>query len=157
MAGDQKIGDAFEKIRLEVLMQPRDPGAIKNEITAMRRKMREAHKAKAGQFDVKQGPGGMIDIEFIVQYFLISYMNKYQQLTENIGNIALLKQFSELSLMASKDAALLIEAYRNFRKVIHRNTLQSLEAAIMVDDKADENVLQLANEVAALWQKLMEE
>ena len=157
VAGDQKIGDAFEKIRLEVLMQPRDPGAIKNEITAMRRKMREAHKAKAGQFDVKQGPGGMIDIEFIVQYFLLSYMNKYQQLTENIGNIALLKQFSELSLMASKDAALLIEAYRNFRKVIHRNTLQSLEAAIMVDDKADENVLQLANEVAALWQKLMEE
>lgn len=157
VAGDQKIGEAFEKIRLEVLMQPRDPVAIKKEITAMRSKMREAHKAKGGQFDVKQGPGGMIDIEFIVQYFLLSYMNKYQQLTENIGNIALLKHFSELSLMASKDVALLIDAYRNFRKVIHRNTLQSLEAVVMVDDKEDQNVLQLANEVAAIWRKLMEE
>lgn len=156
VAGDEKIGEAFEKIRLEVLMQPRDVEAIKKEITAMRSKMREAHKAKAGQFDVKQGSGGMIDIEFVVQYFLLIYMNKYHQLTENIGNIALLKQLSELKLMTIEDAELLIDAYRSFRKIIHRNMLQSLEAVVMVEDKEDQNVLQLASQVAALWRKLME-
>lgn len=156
VAGDANIGKAFENIRLNVLTQSRDARTLKNEIVAMREKMREAHQSKVGQFDVKHGLGGMIDVEFMVQYFVLAYASKYVQLTENIGNIALLRRFAELDFLTNDASSLLIEAYRAFRQSIHRSKLQSVEAVVRVDDDNGREILQYAAQVAALWRKLMQ-
>jgi glutamate-ammonia-ligase adenylyltransferase len=156
VAGDEKIGAAFEKIRLNVLMQTRDQEKLRKEIASMRARMREAHKAKAGQLDVKQGLGGMIDIEFIVQFFVLSYAQQYPQVTENIGNIALLKRFAELKLMSEETATLLIDAYLDYRKIIHRSKLQAVEAVVMLADKDHAMTLQHAHAVAGVWQTFMQ-
>lgn len=155
VAGDQEIGEAFESIRLQVLEQVRDVKVLKNDIANMREKMREVHPAKVGQFDVKHGFGGIIDVEFLVQYLLLSYMSNYQQLTENIGNIALIKRCAELKLLTQEEAELLIEAYRAFRQIIHRSKLQSEDAVVLTSQESQQSVLQLANAVAMLWQRKM--
>lgn len=155
VAGDAVIGRAFERIRLDVLTQARETHTLKHEIVSMREKMREAHKPKVGQFDVKHGLGGIIDVEFIVQFFLLNYASQYLPLTENIGNIGLIKRMENLGLMSEADAKILVQAYRAFRKNIHRSKLNSVEAVVLTDDQTDEDIVQHATQVAALWVRLM--
>jgi [glutamine synthetase] adenylyltransferase / [glutamine synthetase]-adenylyl-L-tyrosine phosphorylase len=119
-AGDVRVGEAFERIRKEVLRQRRELPELKREVIAMRKKMLDAHPNSSGLFDIKHDRGGLIDVEFIVQYLILGYACKHQELTNNIGNIALLKLAGTLGLinMASAEAAL--AAYREFRRTQHR-------------------------------------
>jgi glutamate-ammonia-ligase adenylyltransferase len=91
--------------------------------------MREAHPAREGEFDLKQDPGGMIDIEFIVQYLVLRYAFEYSQLTANAGNIALLRVCGELGLIDPVLAAGAADAYRLMRKLQHQVRLQGQENA----------------------------
>ena len=90
-AGDTEVGAAFERIRQEVLCQARDLDALRREILSMRRKMLDGHPNDTGLFDIKHDRGGMVDIEFIVQYLVLAHAHAYPQLTANVGNLALLK------------------------------------------------------------------
>lgn len=150
VAGDAAIGAAFEQIRHDIISQPRDVAALKRDIVHMRDKMREAHKPKAGLFDVKQGAGGIIDVEFIVQYLVLAHAANYPQLTENIGNIGLLGRCAELGLIASATTAEQVAAaYREYRTIIHHVKLQGAEAVVPVEQ------LQAEREAAIqLWQRL---
>ncbi|MFJ2987683.1 bifunctional [glutamate--ammonia ligase]-adenylyl-L-tyrosine phosphorylase/[glutamate--ammonia-ligase] adenylyltransferase [Collimonas sp. NPDC087041] len=128
-AGDAAIGERFETLREEVLRQERDPIVLQREVQEMRQKMRDAHPNRSDRFDLKHDAGGMIDIEFIVQYLILRHAAAYPQLTADIGNIALLKLCGELGLI---DAALSVEvadAYRTFRKLQHQIRLQGEERA----------------------------
>ena len=87
VAGDSNIGKAFDTIRNEVMTQARDMQKLKVEVIAMREKMRAAQVLSEDMFDIKHSVGGIIDVEFIVQYLVLAYAKKYPQLTENIGNI----------------------------------------------------------------------
>ena len=70
----------------------------------MREKLHRAHPNKSELFDVKHDRGGMIDIEFVVQYLVLAHAARHAQLTKNLGNIALLGMAAELGLL-SKDVA----------------------------------------------------
>jgi [glutamine synthetase] adenylyltransferase / [glutamine synthetase]-adenylyl-L-tyrosine phosphorylase len=146
-AGDAAIGARFEAIREKVLRLPRDLDKLKQEVLAMRQKMRDAHPARAPRFDLKHDAGGMIDIEFIVQYLVLGYASQHPKLTGDIGNIALLKLCGELGLI---DLALGIEvanAYRTFRKLQHQERLQGIERARV---EAERIAVEAAN-VRRLW------
>ncbi|MGC7477989.1 hypothetical protein ACPWQS_24090, partial [Pandoraea pneumonica] len=67
-AGDETIGATFENIRAQVLATPREALALAQEIVAMRRKVLEGHPNGTKLFDLKHDRGGMVDIEFTVQY-----------------------------------------------------------------------------------------
>jgi len=120
VAGDSRIGNAFERIRKEVLRQWRDPAKLKREVLAMREKMFEAHPNSSRLFDVKHDRGGIIDVEFIVQYLILGHACDHSGLTDNIGNIALLKLAGELGLVSVAAAQRVLVAYREFRRVQHR-------------------------------------
>ena len=62
----------------------------------------------------------MVEIEFLTQYFILAYSAKYTQLTANIGNIALLQLLAKLNLLPEQDARTLVEAYRFYRSLQHR-------------------------------------
>lgn len=127
-AGDAAIGARFEQIRCQVLRQARpDEAALKREVLAMRRRMAEAYPSRGDLFDLKQDAGGMIDIEFIVQYLVLRHAAAYAELTGNVGNIALLKLCAGLGLIDAALAGAVADAYRALRKLQHQLRLQGQE------------------------------
>ncbi|QGZ41466.1 glutamate-ammonia-ligase adenylyltransferase [Pseudoduganella flava] len=127
-AGDTGIGRRFEEIRCEVLRTPRVTGLdLMREVLAMRRRMHDAYPSRPESFDLKQDAGGMIDIEFIVQYLVLQHAGAHRELTGNLGNIALLRICGELGLIDAALAAQVGDAYRAMRKLQHQIRLQGGE------------------------------
>ncbi|MDP3671959.1 MAG: bifunctional [glutamate--ammonia ligase]-adenylyl-L-tyrosine phosphorylase/[glutamate--ammonia-ligase] adenylyltransferase [Telluria sp.] len=130
-AGDAAIGARFEQIREKVLRKDRSAQAaqLRDEVLKMRRKMRDAHPGRAELFDLKHDAGGMIDIEFMVQYLVLRHAAQYPQLTANSGNIALLRLCGELGLIDPVLAGAVGDAYRAMRRLQHQARLQGQDAA----------------------------
>ena len=147
IAGDPNICKAFEQVRIEVLSQPRDLKELKKSVIEMREKMRASHKPQAGLFDIKHEAGGIIDVEFLVQFLVLSHANKHPELTENIGNIALLKLLASLDIIEPEEAENVSIAYREYRKMQHALKLQG-----MTHSRVD-NLLVAAHSIAVvtLW------
>ncbi|QKT03233.1 bifunctional [glutamate--ammonia ligase]-adenylyl-L-tyrosine phosphorylase/[glutamate--ammonia-ligase] adenylyltransferase [Ectothiorhodospiraceae bacterium 2226] len=152
VAGDPLIADGFGKVRAEVLSRARDAAALREDVRAMRARMREALAAPAAAgFDLKQGAGGIADIEFMVQYGVLSWAHKHPALLRYTDNIRLLAGFAEAGLLPPEQAQLLSDAYRTFRARLHRLTLQGLPPVVPADEYAAER-----EAVSRVWQTLME-
>ncbi|QJD99072.1 bifunctional [glutamate--ammonia ligase]-adenylyl-L-tyrosine phosphorylase/[glutamate--ammonia-ligase] adenylyltransferase [Massilia forsythiae] len=132
-AGDAAIGARFEAIREQVLRRDRSDAAgadkLRADVTAMRRRMRDAHPSHGGRFDLKQDEGGMIDIEFINQYLVLRHAAAHPRLTANTGNIALLRLSAGLGLVDADLAEGAADAYRTMRRLQHQVRLQGQENA----------------------------
>ena len=124
VGGDPAIGHSFDLIRAEMLRRERDLPRLRDEIVAMREKMLAAHPNTSGTFDIKHDRGGLIDVEFIVQYLVLGHSHRYAELTGNIGNLALLKLAAELKLIGRDDALAAHDAYRSLRRLQHALRLQ---------------------------------
>jgi glutamate-ammonia-ligase adenylyltransferase len=149
-AGDVTIGSRFEEIREKVLQQHRDEKKLRDEVLAMRRKLHTAHPNRSGRFDLKHDAGGMIDIEFMVQYLVLRHASGHPRLTADIGNIALLKLCGELGLIDASLSGSVANAYRKYRKMQHQIRLQG-------EDRARVDGARVANEsadVSALWKSI---
>ncbi|MBW9334027.1 bifunctional [glutamate--ammonia ligase]-adenylyl-L-tyrosine phosphorylase/[glutamate--ammonia-ligase] adenylyltransferase [Herbaspirillum sp. RU 5E] len=149
-AGDAAIGERFEALRERVLRQPRDVNKLEEEVMSMRRRMRDAHPNRSMMFDLKHDEGGMIDIEFMVQYLVLRHACDHPQLTGDIGNIALLKLAGQLGLIDALLAAEAANAYRLFRKLQHQIRLQG-------SDRAHIDAIRVEHEracVIRLWQQV---
>jgi glutamate-ammonia-ligase adenylyltransferase len=149
-AGDAAIGERFEAIRQQVLRQDRSGRAaeLRDEVVKMRRRMHAAYPSRDGRFDLKQDEGGMIDIEFIVQYLVLLHAAHHPQLTANVGNIALLGLCGELGLIDAGLALGAADAYRLLRRLQHQVRLQGQDNARV--DRA--LVAPQADTVLRLWQ-----
>ncbi|MCB5189553.1 bifunctional [glutamate--ammonia ligase]-adenylyl-L-tyrosine phosphorylase/[glutamate--ammonia-ligase] adenylyltransferase [Methylobacillus arboreus] len=149
-AGSQAIGAIFERIRKEVLCQPRDKQTLAAEVVAMRQKMHQAHPNHGDLFDLKHDSGGIVDVEFIVQYLVLAHAQQYPELTRNLGNIALLEILGRLGLVDAALAHQVAQAYRDYRRCQHAIRLQG-------DSKARVPLAKVEAEVAAvrdLWQQV---
>ncbi len=128
VAGDTDVGRGFDAIREEILRQPRDRAKLKEEVLAMRQKMIDANASDAetvarGEFDIKQDPGGIIDVEFIIQYLVLGHAHEHPELTGNLGNIALLGIAARLGLIPAALAEPVQNAYRDYRRLQHAKRL----------------------------------
>ena len=85
----------------------------------MREKIHAAHPNKSELFDVKHDRGGMIDIEFTVQFLVLAHAHRHAELTQNLGNIALLGMAAKLELIPAAPAEDCRNAYRKFRRLQH--------------------------------------
>jgi glutamate-ammonia-ligase adenylyltransferase len=130
-AGDSAIGARFEAVREEVLRQDRSSRELelREEVVKMRKRMHEAHPGRSDSFDLKHDDGGMIDIEFIVQYLVLRHAFLHPQLTANKGNIALLRMCGELGLIDPALAEGAADAYRLMRRLQHQVRLQGQDNA----------------------------
>ncbi|HMW16907.1 MAG TPA: bifunctional [glutamate--ammonia ligase]-adenylyl-L-tyrosine phosphorylase/[glutamate--ammonia-ligase] adenylyltransferase [Accumulibacter sp.] len=119
-AGDAAVGEQFEAIRAEILRQPRDPAVLRDEVLAMRQRMLEQHASRSEEFfDIKHDRGGLIDVEFIVQYLVLGHAHQHAELCGNLGNIALLAIAADLGLIDGALAIPVRDAYRHFRHQQH--------------------------------------
>ena len=123
VVGNKQVGVTFENTRKEILCKPRNRIALKQEIMRMRERMLDVHPNPTVLFDIKHDRGGIIDVEFIVQYLVLGYACQYPLLTGNIGNIALLKLAGELGLIPLAIANKVRSVYREFRRIQHRQRL----------------------------------
>ncbi|WP_025918073.1 bifunctional [glutamate--ammonia ligase]-adenylyl-L-tyrosine phosphorylase/[glutamate--ammonia-ligase] adenylyltransferase [Herminiimonas sp. CN] len=147
-AGDTGIGARFEAVRENVLRQIRAEAQLKQDILQMRTKLRAAHPNRSALFDLKHDAGGMIDIEFIVQFLVLQHAAEHPQLTANFGNIALLKTCGALGLIDPALAEAVASAYRDFRKMQHNIRLQGSDRARV----EPEEVASRADAVKRLWE-----
>ena len=129
VAGDAAIGAEFEAERRAILSLARDAGKLNADVVAMRRRMYVAHPNRSGLFDLKHDPGGMVDIEFSVQYLVLAHAHAHPQLAQNAGNIALLKLAAELRLVSTVAAGTAADAYREYRRLQHQIRLSGAREA----------------------------
>lgn len=128
VAGDSNVAQRFAEIKREVLMLSRDQQTLRDEVYTMRHKMLD-NKLGSGNLDIKHARGGIIDVEFCVQYLVLAHSARYPELADNVGNIALLHRAAEAGLIDKTLAAQCRDAYRCYRRLQHRQRLNQQEAA----------------------------
>ena len=121
--GNTALQARFEAVRTGVITSPRDQTALREEIHSMRERVRASHKTKAQVFDVKHSPGGMVDIEFAVQFLVLAHSHVHPALRANSGNIALLQAAQDAGLLSGDIGANAAQAYRALRQVQHSTRL----------------------------------
>jgi len=140
-------------VRAEVLGQKRNVENLRNEILEMRHKVHAGHPNPSSEFDLKHDAGGMVDIEFIVQFLVLAYAHQHPQLIGNLGNIALLRIAGELKLIDQASAQSVGDAYRLLRSKQHRLRLDGAEKTRVVLEGNPEMIL-ARDAVLALWQEI---
>ena len=148
-AGDPAVGEQFEAIRVEILRRPRDLNRLREEVLSMRKRMLDQHASRSEEdFDIKHDRGGLIDVEFIVQYLILGHAHAHPRLCGNLGNLALLGMAAELGLIPGDLAAGTRSAYRDFRRMQHALRLNAGRRARV--ERA--SVARRIAAVRALWQ-----
>ncbi|WP_293660515.1 bifunctional [glutamate--ammonia ligase]-adenylyl-L-tyrosine phosphorylase/[glutamate--ammonia-ligase] adenylyltransferase [Rhodoferax sp. OV413] len=145
--GSAELAARFDAVREAVIASPRDARALREEIHAMRDTVRASHPVKEGWFDVKHSPGGMVDIEFAVQYLVLSAGGAHPELLANAGNIGLLQRAQACGLLPApvgENAAL---AYRQLRQIQHTARLNEAPTQVPADQPLTPQEAGLA-----LWQ-----
>jgi glutamate-ammonia-ligase adenylyltransferase len=147
-AGDPAVGARFEAIRCEILRQPRDLAKLREEVVAMRKKMIDAHASGSdSEFGLKHDPGGIVDVEFIVQYLVLGHAHRHPDLTGNLGNIALLRMAGELGLIDRQQGEAAGNAYREYRRLQHAKRLSATPKARIERESVEPQIAA----VRALW------
>ena len=148
VCGDAAIGAAFEALRREVLCLPRDAGTLGEEVVAMREKMHAGHVNDSALFDLKHDRGGIVDVEFSVQYLVLRHCAAHPELADNVGNIALLQRAGAAGLIPADLAKAAADAYRELRRQQHAIKLSGAEFA-RVPPSAVENVRDVVSALRA--------
>jgi len=129
--GDPLLIDTFNQVRRNILTRSRHIGRLRKEVLDMRERLRKGMlKATAGMFDLRQDRGGMVDIEFLVQYLLLSNAHEFEELTTWTDNVRILRTLSVAGVIDDNTAHLLRDAYLIFRSALHRLSLKEQPALV---------------------------
>ncbi len=151
ICGDTAVKQHFENTRKETLCIPRNKEKLKQEISSMREKMRNEHKRQdQGLFDIKQGNGGIVDIEFLVQYLVLLNAHRHDEIIKWPDNIRQLESLAHTSILDKKTAVFLKSAYLTFRKEVHRLNLQE-KPSVVPDEKYND----LREKIRMLWDRYL--
>jgi [glutamine synthetase] adenylyltransferase / [glutamine synthetase]-adenylyl-L-tyrosine phosphorylase len=150
-AGFVPLAARFEAVRTHVLCAPRQPQALREEVQVMRDKVRSAHPVKPEQFDVKHSPGGMMDVEFAVQYLVLAHAATHPELLADVGNIALLLRAEAGTLLPPTVGLAAANAYRSLRRAQHQARLNEQPTQLPTSSLQTEQ-----HAVLALWQAVFE-
>ncbi|AHF65661.1 bifunctional [glutamate--ammonia ligase]-adenylyl-L-tyrosine phosphorylase/[glutamate--ammonia-ligase] adenylyltransferase [Pseudomonas cichorii] len=159
LVGSPDVGNEFGKVRATVLARERDLDKLRAEVSEMRAKMRDSLGTKltvagtaanafdpAMVFDLKQDAGGIVDIEFMVQYAALAWSREHPALLRYTDNIRILEGLEEAGLLPDADASLLREAYKAYRAAAHRQALQNQAGTVAGDQFEVER-----REVMRIW------
>jgi len=154
VAGCSETLEAFESIRHDILCQPRDREKLRKEVVDMREKMRASlatpESRQAEVFHIKHDTGGIVDIEFMVQYLMLAWCAEHPELTQWSDNIRQMEELGRAGVMAVEDAEKLRETFIALRSTIHRRALQNLNSQVDGDAFTEER-----DYIRAMWKKVM--
>jgi glutamate-ammonia-ligase adenylyltransferase len=154
VAGCAETLEGFESIRHNILSQPRDRDKLRQDVVEMREKMRASlgtpESRQAEVFHIKHDTGGIIDIEFIVQYLMLAWCSEHPELTQWSDNIRQMEELGRAGVMAVEDAEKLRETFIALRSTIHRRALQNLNSEVEGNAFPEER-----DYIRAMWKKVM--
>lgn len=155
VAGNGNLAQRFHRVRRRVLMQERELVKLRFEVVSMREKMRThmtVFKNTSDFFDLKQGLGAIVDIEFVVQYAVLAWAHNIPELAQYTDNIHILEILGQAGCLNAGIAAQLIEAYKSYRAAGHQLVLQNQKGQAITSKQA------YAKERACVtlaWQQLL--
>lgn len=151
IAGPESLRAEFESARIEVLRKAVKRDDLREAVRNMRARMREnLSKAKPGQFDLKQDPGGIADIEFLVQFWMLKWADRYPEIVTFSDNIRQLESLASGNLVPQSDVDFLVNVYRKYRHRLHRLSLDGAKNIVSADEFVEER-----QGVVALWEREM--
>ena len=150
--GDAELHSRFNAVREAVIGTPRDKNSLRSEIVDMRAKVRSAHPVRGTGFDIKHSPGGMVDVEFAVQYLVLAHGQNHPELLANVGNIALLQRAQVCALLPAPVGDDAAQAYRSLRQIQHHARLNEDPTQVPAEQVASEHAAGLA-----LWEAVFPE
>jgi glutamate-ammonia-ligase adenylyltransferase len=153
VAGDKKLGEAFDLARKSILEQQRCEQSLRTEVVKMREKMRKhlGQATKDGKFSLKQGVGGIVDIEFMVQFAVLAWSHNHPELTRWSDSIRILESLAQCGLLSEQKTSQLIDAYKRYRSAGHLLQLQN-----QLPEIASTEFLEYREIVTTQWQTLFE-
>ena len=151
IAGDVRICKKFDELRKKVIAKPHDTDILKSSVISMRdRLISQFGNKHPNKFDLKHDPGGLTDIEFLIQYMVLANAFRHPDLAEWSNNIRLLEALGKKDLIRRRYTDTLLEAYLIYRKTINKLDLQERPTYIETDDFTD-----LRSGVREIWDDVM--
>ncbi|MEN8243671.1 MAG: bifunctional [glutamate--ammonia ligase]-adenylyl-L-tyrosine phosphorylase/[glutamate--ammonia-ligase] adenylyltransferase [Thermodesulfobacteriota bacterium] len=151
IAGDDGLVRWFENTRKEILTRRRDPLKLKREVKDMRDRMRrELLKQDPDTFDLKQGRGGIVDIEFLIQYLILLHAHQFPDLVTYSDNVRQIRSLEETGILDETTAYLLRRAYLVYRATTHRLNLKEESSTL-----AGGTYLDVRRRVSSVWDTYM--
>jgi glutamate-ammonia-ligase adenylyltransferase len=131
VSGDPRIAARFQDIRKEVLTRARDKNRLREEVRAMRQRMRSALSiSEPGMFDLKQDKGGIVDIEFLVQYLVLLNAHNHPEIIRWTDNVRQLRALAECGAIDEYTAYFLRRTYLSYRAFAHKLSLHQKPAKV---------------------------
>ncbi|MDE0929082.1 MAG: bifunctional [glutamate--ammonia ligase]-adenylyl-L-tyrosine phosphorylase/[glutamate--ammonia-ligase] adenylyltransferase [Halioglobus sp.] len=153
VAGDPDVASAVNALRREILSLPRDDASLAREVHAMRETMRKHllsdERLEDGEFHLKQGVGGIVDIEFMVQYAVLTWSHRVPELARWSDNVRILEALGQEGLFEQQECEALTQAYLIYRSAAHQLSLQQQPGAAPAGSFVQERAA-----VRAKWQQL---
>jgi [glutamine synthetase] adenylyltransferase / [glutamine synthetase]-adenylyl-L-tyrosine phosphorylase len=153
VAGAPALCAQFEAARIEVLRQAVRRDGLRDEVRKMRERMREnLSKAKPGQLDLKQDAGGIADLEFLVQFWMLKWADRYPEIVTFSDNIRQLESLASGNLVPQSLVDFLVDTYRQYRQRLHRLSLDGAKDVVSEDEFVDAR-----RGVIQVWEQVMRE
>jgi len=152
VVGSESFSERFERVRSSVLSAERDPAETAKAIAEMRTRMASELDQKSGdRFDLKQGRGGLVDIEFIVQYLVLTGANQNPEMLASRDALSLLQRSAALGLLPQPEADSLSEACRMWHDQVHQAALQETSAVVATNPDIERH----RGKVTAVWDRIL--
>ncbi len=149
ISGDELLQAKFNKIRQETLCMHRDTANLKHEVSEMREKMYDSLAPKSTkEFDIKHSRGGIVDIEFLVQFMVLAYAADIPELAFFTDNLRLLEKLSNLSIINEQEREALVHCYCLYRDFGHHKVLQEQPTLTQQPDFGS-----YQQQIEAIWNK----
>jgi glutamate-ammonia-ligase adenylyltransferase len=151
VCGEPALAARFEAIRAEVLRRRRAPETLCRDVVEMRERMRrERHRPAPELFDLKEGPGGIIDIEFLVQYLVLRHARRFSELARWTDTVRLIRTLIESAVINEFTGHILKHAYLIYRAAAHQLSLQEKPSKVPLE-KFD----RLQARIQRIWEAVM--
>jgi glutamate-ammonia-ligase adenylyltransferase len=138
VGGSPRLKQIFQEMRQSILSIERDGQKLKQDITEMRAKINQSKSPTEGdQRNLKSSKGCMVDIEFMVQYWVLLHANKVSSISIYSDNISVIKELFRLNLISSQQSQL-VDIYQTYHRWLHRTVLQNNPAEIALEKIAAE-------------------
>jgi len=158
ITGSVRVEREFKRLRDEILSKPREADELREQVLEMRGKITEVFSTNKREeevlkttFGLKYDAGGIVDIEFIVQYAVLRWSQNHPELLQYSDNIRVLEVLEQLELFSAQDAEWLREAYKALRSAIHRLTLEQLPSRLSMVEVEQRGLNEYREAVIRIW------
>ena len=148
IAGDRALGERFEATRVAALTRTRGRAKLRQDIVSMRARIAEASKKEV---DLKRDPGGIVDVEFLVQYLVLAFAGEHEELCAFTDNVRILETAAGTGLVTAAEATALTDAYLGLRSEWHRSVLDLPDVA-----RANDVLDRYRDTIRGAWRRLLE-